>query len=60
MDKYLGLLEAGVDARLEIAEIAEDALLELFHILDGATKGLEAEDEGTDDVSAGDMIESAP
>jgi len=43
---YLGLLERGIIARLEVAEVTEDALLELFHILDRTAKCLGADEEG--------------
>jgi hypothetical protein len=54
------LFETGVGTGLEITEVAEDALFEFFHINDGATESFEAEDEGTDDISSGDMIEARP
>jgi len=45
---YLGFLERGIIARLEVTEVAEDTLLELFHILDRTAEclGLDEEDVG--------------
>jgi hypothetical protein len=37
---HLGLLKTRVLARLEVAQVAEHALLELFHIAHGAGDGL--------------------
>jgi hypothetical protein len=72
----LGFLEGGIDAGLEVSEITEYAFFELFHVSDWSPKGLErdecereakrgrtdleAEDEGSDDVSAGDVVEAVP
>jgi hypothetical protein len=56
----LGFLQACVDAWLQVPKIAEDALLELFHILDGPAKGLESEDQGTYDVGSSDVVEAGP
>ena len=56
----LGFFQGCVNARFEISKVAEDALFELFHILDGTTKSLESEYEGTYDIRARDMIESVP
>jgi hypothetical protein len=57
---YLGLLERGVCAGLEVSEIREDTFLKLFHVDHGAAECLEAEDEGTNDVGAGDVVEAVP
>jgi hypothetical protein len=57
---YLGLFQTGVNAGLEVTEITEDTLFKLFHVFDWTAKGLKAEDEGTDDVSARDVIEATP
>ena len=39
----LWLLERRIGARLEVAQIREDAFLELFRVLHRSSKGLEAE-----------------
>ena len=57
---HLWLFETSVGTGLEITEVAEDALFEFFHINDGATESFKAEDEGTDDIGSGDMIEARP
>jgi hypothetical protein len=49
-----------VSPRLKISKIAEDALFELLHVLDGTTKGLEPEHEGTYNVRTRDMIKPVP
>jgi len=43
---YLGFLERGIIARLEVTEVAEDTLLELFHVLDRTAKCLDLDEEG--------------
>lgn len=58
--RHLWFLEASVSTRLEVSEIAEDTLFELFHVSDGATESLKAEDECSDDICAGDVIKTAP
>jgi hypothetical protein len=57
---HLWLFKTGVGTGLEITEVAEDALFEFFHINDGATESLKAEDKGADNISPGDMIEARP
>ena len=57
---HLGLLETRIDARLEVTEITEHALLELLHVAHGAAERFEAEDESADNVRAGDVVEAAP
>jgi hypothetical protein len=57
---YLGLFEARIDTRLKISQVREDTLLELFDVLDRATKGGKAEDQGADDVGTGNVIQSFP
>lgn len=56
----LGLLERGVGAGFEVAQIREDALFKLFRVLDGAAKRLESEGEASHDVGAGDVKEVVP
>jgi len=52
--------EASVSTRLEVSEIAEDTLFELFHVSDRATESLKAEDECSDNTHTGDVIKTAP
>ena len=56
----LRFLEGRIGAGLEIAQVGEDALFELFGVFDGATKRLESECEAADDVGTGDVEEVAP
>jgi len=56
--RHLWFLEASVSTRLEVSEIAEDTLFELFHVSDGATESLKAEDECSDNIRAGDVIKT--
>ena len=58
--RYLWLFETGVCARFEVPKVGEDALFELFHVLYRPTESVETEDEGADDVGAGDVVEAAP
>ena len=57
---HLGLFETSVNTRFQIPKITENALFELLHIPDGPAKGLESENEGTDDIGACDVIEAVP
>jgi hypothetical protein len=59
-ERGLWFFQGCVNTRLEISKVAEDALFEFFHILDGTTEGLKPEYEGTDDICARDMIEPVP
>ena len=56
----LWFFQRRINTRFEIPKVTEDALFEFFHILDGTTKGLKPEDEGTDDIGARYMIEAVP
>lgn len=56
----LGLFQRGISAGLEISQIGENALLELFGVFYRTAKGLESERQTSDDVSAGDVEESVP
>lgn len=56
----LGLLKGRVGAGLEVAQVGEDALLELLRVLHGPAEGLEAEGEASYDVGAGDVEEVVP
>ena len=58
--RHLWFLEASVSTRLEVSEIAEDTLFELFHVSDGATESPKAEDECSDNIRAGDVMKTAP
>lgn len=57
---YLGLFQGGVDARFEVAEVAKDTFLELFHVSDRSPKGFEAKDQGADNVRPGDVVDARP
>ena len=56
----LGFLERCIGARLEVAQIREDALFKLFRILDRASEGLETEGETSHDICAGDVKQVVP
>ena len=56
----LGFLERCIGARLEVAQIREDALLKLFRILNRASEGLETEGETSHDIRTGDVKEVVP
>ena len=56
----LWLLERRIGARLEVAQIREDALLKFFRILHGPSKGLEPEGETSHDICAGDVKQIVP
>jgi len=49
-----------VSTRLDVSEIAEDTLFELFHVSDGATESPKAEDECLGNIRAGNVIKIAP
>ena len=57
---HLGLFETGISPWFEVAEIGKDTLLELLHVLYGPAESVETEDEGSDDVGAGDVVEMVP
>nr|POE56750.1 hypothetical protein CFP56_33722 [Quercus suber] len=56
----LGLLERGIGAGLEIAQVGEDAFLEFLRVLDRPAEGLETKGETPDDVGARDMEQITP
>ena len=56
----LWFLEASVCAGLEVAEVAEYTLFELFHVDDGSTECFKAKYERADNIGAGDVVESRP
>ena len=57
---HLWFLEASIVTRFEVSEIAENTLLKLLHVPDGAAKRLEPEDERSDNIRASDMVKTAP
>ena len=57
---YLGLFQSGIQTRLEVSKVTEDALLELLHVSDGSPKGFESKDQGANDVCSSDMICARP
>ena len=59
-ERAFGFLQARVDARLEIPQIGEDALLELLHVAHRATERLEAKHQRPNDIGTGDVVEAAP
>ena len=59
-ERALWLLERCVGSGLEVAQIREDALLELFRILHGPPERLESEGETSHDICAGDMKQVVP
>ena len=56
----LWLLEGCIGARLEVAQIRKDALLEFFRILHGPSESLESEGEASHDICAGDVKQIVP
>ena len=56
----LRLLQRSICARLQVAQIREYALFELFRVLDRAAKRLEAECKASYDISARDVEEVVP
>lgn len=56
----LRLLEGGIGARLQVAQIRKDALLEFLRILDWSPESLEPEGEASDNVCTGDVKEIVP
>ena len=56
----LGLFQGGIGSSLEVAQVREDPLLELLGVLDRTPKGLEAESQASDDISARDVKEVIP
>ena len=56
----LWLLERCIGARLEVAQIREDAFLELLRILHRTSEGLESEGETSHDICTGDMKQVVP
>lgn len=59
-ERALWLFERSVGARLEVAKVGEDTLLELLRVLDRAAEGLEPEGKTSYDVSAGNVKEVVP
>ena len=60
INTHLWLLEAGVDARLQVAQVGKHALLELLHVLHRAAESLKPEDERADDICTCNMIQPSP
>ena len=56
----LRFLERCIGARLKVAQIREDALLELFGILNWASEGLKPEGETSYDIRTGDVKQVVP
>ena len=55
-----GLLERCIGARFEVAQIRENALLELFRILHRSSECLEPERETPDNICTGNVKEIVP
>ena len=56
----LWLFQRCICSRLQVAQVGEYALLELFRVLDRAAKCLEAECEASYNISARDVKEVVP
>ena len=51
-ERAFRLLERGIGAGFEVAQVREDAFLEFLRVLHGSAKGLEAEGQASHDVGA--------
>lgn len=59
-ERALGLFEGRISSGLEVSQVGEDTLFELFRVLDGSTKSLEAESQASDNIGTGDVEEVIP
>lgn len=58
--RAFGFLEGRIGAGFQVAQVGEDAFLELLRVLDRAAEGLESEGKASYDVSARDVEEVIP
>lgn len=56
----LGFFEGGIGSSLQVSQVGEDTLLELLRVLHGASEGLEAKGQATNDIRTGNVKEVAP
>ena len=54
------LLQRRICARLQVAQVGENAFLEFLRILDGPAESLEPEGQASHNVGAGDVEEVVP
>ena len=59
-ERTFGLFKRRICARLEVAQIREDAFLELFRVLNRASKGLEPKGKTSHDIGTRDVKEVVP
>ena len=59
-ESALWFFEGGISAALQVSQIGENALLELFRVLDWSPKRLKSERKASDDICSGDVKEIVP
>lgn len=57
---HLWFFQTSIHSWLQVAQIAEHALLKLLHVLDRPAKRLEPKDKRTHDIRSGDMVQPTP